>query len=428
MAIFIFEPRELRRRFYPLTRTRNLSDLQLGGYSIIDCWRRSNGGVIHVITEDYLQQFIPAIIEPGDILIHGSVFPGPVDWLFKQYPTEIKGVGLQLKDANADGKTDDEDQIMAVRVEAQLEVAVLRNAIFGSPTPNLALIKELEFQDISWYKTADLPFLGRPEALLSKQSTGIEMAVKFIEQNRSLSKSGSKPPPLDPSNQVKGDYPVILEEGASVSMAFLNTVNGPIYIGKDATVMEGAMIRGPLYLGERSTIKMGTRIYGPVVTGPDCVLGGEIKNVVFQRGSNKGHEGYLGDSIIGSWCNFGAGSGGSNVKNTAGPVRLYDYQKEDYRNVGSKFGAMVGDYSRIGVGTQLNTGSNIGVCCNLFGQEMPPKLVGDFSWGAGHNTSEYQVEKAISHIGSWLRFKQEQLTDKEIQILHHIFDQARKQV
>ena len=169
---------------------------------------------------------------------------------------------------------------------------------------------------------------------------------------------------------------------------------------------------------------MGTKIYGAVVTGENCVLGGELKNVVFHDGSNKGHDGYLGDSIIGSWCNFGAGSGGSNLKNTGGRVRLYDYARQQYRDAGIKFGAMVGDYTRIGVGTQLTTGSSIGVCCNLFGQQMPPNLVRDFSWGTGHHLDDYQVQEAIEHIRRWMDFKHAALGDREIQILHHIFDQT----
>jgi hypothetical protein len=156
------------------------------------------------------------------------------------------------------------------------------------------------------------------------------------------------------------------------------------------------------------------------------VLGGEIKNSIFHSGTNKGHEGYIGDSIIGAYCNFGAGSGGSNVKNTGGEVRVYDYETKGFREVGQKFGALVGDFTRIGVGTQLTTGSSIGTCCNLFGLEIPPKLVAPFSWGNGDNLVDYQIEKAIEHIKTWLGFKGVDLFDGEFQILNHIFEQTRR--
>ncbi|UAY54123.1 putative sugar nucleotidyl transferase [Arachidicoccus terrestris] len=420
MAIYLFETLQLRQRFYPLTRNKNVADLQLGGYELAFWWQHYNEEIIHILTEDYLQTTIPAFMEPGDILVHGASYPGQMRTLLKKYHSDKKGVGFKLKGINVE-KT---DGIAAVCIKERLSTEAVRTCLFNSTDADIALAALLEGQNITWTIPEGNIYLSTPEQLLKWQGAGIRMSVAAFTDIMEGT-TGRESQPLDKSNRITGDHPVIIKEGAIVRMSLLNTESGPICIGKDASVMEGSMLRGPLYLGDRSVIKMGTRIYGPVVTGADCVLGGEIKNVIFHEGSNKGHEGYLGDSIIGAWCNFGAGSGGSNLKNTAGEVRLYDYASQNYRKVGLKFGALVGDYTRTGVGTQLTTGSSIGLCCHLFGQQMPPRLVADFSWGTGHDLDTYQLEKAIQHIGQWRKFKGSTLTDREIRILHHIFGQAR---
>lgn len=419
MAIYLFETPQLRQRFYPLTRNKNVADLQLGGYKLESWWHHYNEEIIHILTEDYLQTTIPAFMEPGDILVHGASYPAQMRTLLQKYHWDKNGVGFKLKGINVEKA----DGIAAVCIKERLSTEAVRACLFNSTDADIALAALLEGQHIAWAIPEGYIHLSTPEQLLKWQEAGIRMSVSAFTDT--MEGTGGESLSLDKSNRIIGAHPVIIQEGAILRMSLLNTENGPIYIGKDATVMEGSMLRGPLYLGDRSVIKMGTRIYGPVVTGTDCVLGGEIKNVIFHDGSNKGHEGYLGDSIIGAWCNFGAGSGGSNLKNTAGEVRLYDYASENYRNVGLKFGALVGDYTRTGVGTQLTTGSNIGLCCHLFGQQTPPRLVADFSWGTGQDLDTYQLEKAIQHIGQWRKFKGSTLTDREIRILHHIFGQAR---
>lgn len=414
MAIYLLEPRQLRQRFYPLTRNKHLVDLQFGGNTLLQGWKNFNSESIYLVTEDYLQQSLPEDIAPGDKLILSSVAPVSVLDLFGAVDGKVPvAEGLKIPEQQTSG-----GQIVAVLVKEHIPTAALREALFNAPGgPDKGLAGLLAAQNTAWNTADSITYISDPKAFLSEQG---RLICALYEDKKS-------PERLDDSNQHRGRYPVILDTGASVHMCYLNTENGPIYVGKNAVVMEGAMLRGPVYIGEGATVKMGTRLYGPVVAGAKCVLGGEIKNAVFHEGSNKAHDGYLGDSIIGAWCNFGAGSGGSNVKNTAGEVRLYDYAIEDYTGAGLKFGALVGDYTRIGVGTQLNTGSNIGICCNLYGQQMPPTLVRDFSWGSGHNLDEYQVEKAIEHIQKWRQFKGSNLTDREIQILRHIFDQTRKQ-
>jgi UDP-N-acetylglucosamine diphosphorylase / glucose-1-phosphate thymidylyltransferase / UDP-N-acetylgalactosamine diphosphorylase / glucosamine-1-phosphate N-acetyltransferase / galactosamine-1-phosphate N-acetyltransferase len=229
--------------------------------------------------------------------------------------------------------------------------------------------------------------------------------------------------PISPTNKVTGSA-IFLESGAVVEHCYLNASKGPIYIGKEATVMEGSMIRGPFAIGEKSVVKMGAKIYGATSAGPHCVLGGEIKNSVIFGYSNKAHDGYLGDSVIGEWCNLGAGSTNSNIKNSGGNVKLWNPIKKVFIDGGLKCGLMMGDYSRSAINTSFNTGSVVGVCCHVFGNGFTPPYLPSFSWGS--DPSEYRFEKAIHHINEWKKLKGLELTQEEIGKLKKIFDQEKQ--
>lgn len=201
---------------------------------------------------------------------------------------------------------------------------------------------------------------------------------------------------------------VFCEAGADVYPCYINAEAGPVFISKNALIMEGAMIRGPVFIGENSVVKMGAKIYGSTTIGPFCLAGGEIKNSVIMGYSNKAHDGYLGDSVIGEWCNLGAGSSNSNLKNNASQVYItFDPDKEPVR-AGIKCGLLMGDYSRSAVNTFFNTGTVVGVCCNIFG-EGPEKFVHSFTWGK----EKYIFEKALEDINNWKKFKGFELTEKE---------------
>jgi hypothetical protein len=164
---------------------------------------------------------------------------------------------------------------------------------------------------------------------------------------------------------------------------------------------------------------MGSKIYGATTIGPNCVGGGEIKNVLFLGNSNKVHDGYLGDSVIGEWCNFGAGTSNSNVKNTGGGVKIWNEAEGDFINAGQKCGLIMGDYSRAAINSSINTGSVIGVCCNVFGEGLLPKHLPNFSWGI---SNKYLFDKALLDIGNWKAMKHKQLSKEEIEMLKHIFE------
>lgn len=223
------------------------------------------------------------------------------------------------------------------------------------------------------------------------------------------------------TNKVINQKDIFIEKGAKVENCILNASAGPIYIGKNAEVMDGSMIRGPFALGEHAVLKMGAKVYGATSIGPYCTAAGEIKNSVMFGYSNKAHDGYLGDSVIGEWCNMGAGTTNSNMKNNAGTVKLWTPKGQVA--AGLKCGVMMGDYSRTAINTSINTGTVIGVSCNVFGSGLTPKYIPNFSWGS-EGVNRYSFEKAITDIESWKKLKGASFTvsDNEKSILKYIFD------
>ncbi len=194
---------------------------------------------------------------------------------------------------------------------------------------------------------------------------------------------------------------IFIEAGAKLDFSILNAESGPIYIGKNAEVQEGCLLRGPISIGEGSRVKMGTKIYGATTIGPYCLAGGEIKNSVLMAFSNKGHDGYFGDSVIGEWCNLGAGTSNSNLKNNASPVKIWSKKDNDFVIAGTKCGLLMGDYSRCAINTSFNTGTVVGVCCSIFGNPFPPKFIDNFTWG----DKKYIFEKAVTDINNWKKLK-----------------------
>lgn len=216
---------------------------------------------------------------------------------------------------------------------------------------------------------------------------------------------------------------LFVEEGATIYPCWINTEEGPVYIGRNALIMEGVMIRGPVAICEGAVVKMGTRIYGGTTIGRYCTAGGEIKNSVMHDYSNKAHDGYLGDSVLGEWCNLGAGTSNSNLKNTASDVKVWNPHRGSYMLAGLKAGLFMGDYSRAAINTSFNTGTVVGVCCNIFGHGLTPKYFPNFSWG--YDTKQkYDFEKAVEAILNWKKLKNKTIEEDEIKALKHIFEQS----
>lgn len=227
---------------------------------------------------------------------------------------------------------------------------------------------------------------------------------------------------LSDSNILIGELDkVFIEEGAVVEASILNTKSGPIYIGKNAEVMEGSIIRGPLALCDNSSLKMGAKVYGPTTIGPNCKVGGEVNNVVFQANSNKGHDGFLGNSIIGEWCNLGADTNSSNLKNNYGNVSTYSYEVGAEVKTDIQFmGLVMGDHSKCGINTMFNTASVVGVSSNVYGSDFPSKYIPSFSWGGSSGLENYRFEKAIESANQMMARRGKSLSPEEIEILRHI--------
>jgi len=227
---------------------------------------------------------------------------------------------------------------------------------------------------------------------------------------------------LNETNKCIHSKNIFIEPGANINYSIINAETGPVYISKNARIMEGCLIRGPFFLGENSVLKMGSKIYGATSIGSNCVVGGEIKNSILLDNSNKAHDGYLGDSFIGSWCNLGAGTSNSNVKNSGNDIFFENNLNQSKINAGFKAGLIMGDYSRCAINTSFNSGTIVGVSCNIFSNRLTEKHIDSFTWG----NEQYLFDKAIKHIENWKKMKNSVFSNDEIETLKNIFNKKNK--
>lgn len=242
-----------------------------------------------------------------------------------------------------------------------------------------------------------------------------------IKADFPLITEGRKSQDLPSHTTVIGEHPVFVDEGATVNAQFLNASSGPIYIGKGAEVMEGAVIRSPFALCDHGVIKMSAKIYGDTTVGPHCKVGGEVGNSVFMGYSNKGHDGYLGNSVIGEWCNLGADTNSSNLKNNYSPVRVWSFKTNKMEDTGLQFcGVLMGDHSKTGINTMLNTGTTVGVCANIFGGDFPEKFIPSFSWGGANGFVKFKMEKAKEVAERMMARRKVDFTEEDLKIFEAI--------
>ena len=220
---------------------------------------------------------------------------------------------------------------------------------------------------------------------------------------------------------------IFLEEGVEIEIGVLNATKGPIYLGKHTQIMEGSMIRGPFAMGEHSVVKMGTKVYGPTTLGPKSKIGGEVNNAILSGYCSKGHDGYLGNAVIGEWCNIGADSNNSNLKNNYANVKIWDYASERFKDTGLQFcGLIMGDHSKCGINTMFNTGTVIGVSANIYGSNFPRNFIPSFSWGGAAGLTTYALSKAFDTAALVIDRKHEDFTDEDKKIMEHIFEVSSK--
>ena len=263
-------------------------------------------------------------------------------------------------------------------------------------------------------------FKGKTPIVLGHRWELYQKNAEVLAQDFDLITAGKTSVQLSSTNTIIGDHNLIfVEDGAKVEASILNTNNGPIYIGKEAEIMEGSVVRGPLALCEQATLKIGAKIYGATTIGPFCKVGGEVNNCIFQAYSNKGHEGFLGNSLIGEWCNIGADTNTSNLKNNYSKVKTYNYATGKSEQTDIQFmGLSMGDHSKCGINTMFNTATVVGVSSNIYGAEFPPKYIPSFKWGA----DKFDFKKAIESANNMMVRRGKQLSDADIDILRHIAD------
>lgn len=387
--IILFDD-ESREQMLPLSYTRPVAEIRTGIFTIRERWEKLLKGHASYITSDYLNQRFPMHLEDDNIVINGAVMPNDrlVRLIEQLEPNE------------------------ALMDDGNLIAARLNHHQFEN------LLRDESIEEISGLELADTPFihLSYPWDLFLYLRATIEYDFNLITKGRTSQT-------LPSNNQVIAGDNIFLEEGAHVSCAILNAQSGPIYIGKNAQIMEGAIIRGPVTIGEGSVIKMGAKIYGPAAIGPDCKVGGEVKDVVILGHSNKAHDGYLGNSIIGEWCNLGAGTSVSNLKNNYSNVRMWDYSTRSMRDSGLQFlGLVMGDHSKAGIQSMFNTGTIVGVASNVFGEGFPPKFVPSFSWGGSSGFITHRLDEALATAQKVMARRDIEFSTEDENILRKVFE------
>jgi len=390
MAHLILFEDETRDNLLPLTFTRPVAELRIGILTIKEKWERWLGWPVSYITEDYLAEKYPIDYGKENYLVNASALPSSqLCRLIRQ---------MDFNEALLQG-----DQLIAAKLdERQLERLV--------QDKDIEHLQSTDLDDTEYLK------INGPWDLFRLNDQALRDDFELVTRGRTSQ-------PLSDTNRVIGNGPVFLEEGASVECAILNTQNGPIYIGKNAEIMEGCMIRGGFSLGEGAVVKMGAKIYGATTIGPYCKVGGEVNNSVLLANSNKSHDGYLGNSVLGEWCNLGADTNNSNLKNTYEEVKLWNYPAQRFVPTGLQFcGLIMGDHSKCGINTMFNTGTVVGVCANIFGDGFPRNYIPSFSWGGVHGFQTYRTEKAFDMIERVMERRQLPFTIQDRLIMLRIFE------
>lgn len=378
----------VRDALLPFTFTRPVADIRIGILTIREKWEKYLGLTTTTVTEDYLSEKYPMVEMEENVMINASFLPN------KELVNRIKS----LKENQAIFSGD--EMIAFFTSDTQEEV-------------NFETYNSIEYTD-------DLLRIENTWDIFSKNGEALDADFKLLTEGR-ISE------PIPTSNNVISPENIFLEKGAKVEFCTLNASTGPIYLGKDTEMMEGSMIRGSLALCEHAVIKLGAKIYGPTTIGPHCRVGGEVNNSVLFAYSNKGHEGFLGNSVLGEWCNLGADTNNSNLKNNYAPVRLWSYETENFAKTGLQFcGLMMGDHSKCGINTMFNTGTVIGVSTNIFGSGLPRNFVPSYSWGGASGYTTYLTNKAYETAKAMMNRRNVEFTKVDEDIMSHVFEETKK--
>jgi UDP-N-acetylglucosamine diphosphorylase/glucosamine-1-phosphate N-acetyltransferase len=377
-----------RTALLPFTFTRPVADILIGILTIRQKWELYLGSTTTTLTEEYLSEKYPMVEMEQNVMINASFLPNQ---------TLVEMIqNLESNQAIFKG-----DEVIAFYTNDEQEQV------------------DFDTYEIIDYSEDSLTVQNTWD-IFAKNDAALRADFKLVTQDR-------KSQPIPKSVNVIAPENIFIEEGAKLEFVTLNASTGPIYIGKDAEIMEGSVIRGPFALCEGAGVKLATKVYGATTVGPYSKIGGEVNNSVLFAYSNKGHDGFLGNSVLGEWCNIGADSNNSNLKNNYEEVKLWSYETEGFAKTGLQFcGLIMGDHSKCGINTMFNTGTVIGVSANIFGSGFPRNFVPSFSWGGAAGFTTYTTSKAFATAKLVMSRRNVEFDDQEQTILEHVFEETKK--
>lgn len=388
MNIILFD--DYRSDLLPFTYTRPVAEIRCGILTLTEKWeKRIPDAIFSFLTEDYLSEKYKSSFGTNNIYLNGALLSND-DLVSKIHQLQDKQCLIDTSN----------NQILAIRSSEQLKQEDL---IFSN------------FEQVGF----------EPEYHIIKNVWDIfSLNDSAIRSDFDLITKGRTSAPLDATNTHIGKQ-LFIEKGAKVQAAILNSTTGPIYIGKNAEVMEGTVVRGGLALCESATLKLSTKIYGPTTVGPHSKVGGEVNNSVIFGYSNKGHDGFLGNSVLGEWCNLGADTNVSNLKNNYASIKLWNFEKGGFKDSGKQFcGLMMGDHSKSGINTMFNTATVVGVSANIYGGGFPRNFIPSFAWGGSEKWMVYRFDKAMDVAEKVMQRRNVTLDEVERKILKAVFDQS----
>ncbi len=376
-----------RNALLPFTFTRPVADIRVGILTIREKWEKQLGSTTTSITEEYLSDKWPMVEMENNVMINASFLPNEI----------------------------------LVEMIKNLE---LNQAIFQDEEVVAFYAKEGEEVDFDSFEviefTEECIKIENTWDIFQKNDVAIREDFELLTEDRYSQ-------PIPKSVNVLSPENIFIEEGAKLEFVTLNASTGPIYIGKNAEIMEGSVIRGPFALCESGRVKLATKVYGATTVGPHSVIGGEVNNSVLFGYSNKGHDGFLGNAVLGEWCNIGADSNNSNLKNNYEEVKLWSYETENFAKTGLQFcGLMMGDHSKCGINTMFNTGTVVGVSTNIFGAGFPRNFVPSFSWGGASGFTTYVTKKAFDTAKIVMARRNVEFSEEDAKILEHVFEETKK--
>jgi len=390
MSLILFDD-NARTRFFPFTHTRPLADIRCGILTMRARWEKYFETTDSpTLTHFSLAKAFPFQSTGDDIFVNGRV-------------AATKALTAAVKDLRLNQKLMSGNGLLIAFRAANASKEILDNI---TAFTEIVYPQEVDSLDEIW-------------DIFSKNG-------RLIEQDFALLTKGRVPEKIPECVTVTGAENVFIERGAKVSPCILNAMEGPIYIGEDAEIMEGALVRGPFSLGAHAALKMGAKIYGGTTIGDGCKVGGEVNNAVFFNHSNKGHDGFIGNAVIGDWCNLGADTNCSNLKNNYDEVKIWSEAAGRLVSTGLQFcGLLMGDHSKCGINTMFNTGTVVGVSCNIFGAGFPEKHLPSFTWGGVPEQTVYRLDKAIETANRMMARRERKLSDGEIAVFEYLFNQQQ---